>query len=165
MMHYHSMIASLLAAMALSGCMVEPVTVTGPVIPPSLDRTTRVLIEDSNASGTTRTETVRDAAGNVIASTVTRVLPAPTVNSLLGQWSAGENRQRDCKITLSERADLISGGRQASDFGCMGKLFPLAAWVLAGETLVLKDSFGGTIASLKQTENRAWAGDGIRLWR
>lgn len=168
MTHSPLMIAPLLAAMALSGCMVEPVTIVAPTTPVSATRVpaTRVIVAEAPRAPTTRTETVSDAAGNVVTKTVTRVQVAPLSNSLRGDWNARENGNSDCKVNLGDAARPISGGQQAGARGCMGdRLLSLSAWTLMGETLVLKDAFGDSIANLHQTEHGVWSGNGISLWR
>lgn len=163
MTHSPLMIAPLLAAMALSGCMVEPVTIVAPTTPVPA---TRVIVAEAPRPATTRTETVSDAAGNVVTKTVTRVQVVPLSNSLRGDWSAREDGNSDCKVNLGDAARPISGGQQAGARGCMGdRLLSLSAWTLMGETLVLKDAFGDSIASLHQTEHGVWSGNGISLWR
>lgn len=68
-----------------------------------------------------------------------------TMNEMVGGWTLSSGGS-SCQLFMS--TTNWSGGRRASTRGCKGDLANVSAWSLSGRQIALKNSDGGTIATL-----------------
>ena len=68
-----------------------------------------------------------------------------TMNDMVGGWTLSSGGS-SCQLFMS--TTNWSGGKRASTRGCKGDLSKVSAWSLSGRQIALKNSDGGTIATL-----------------
>ena len=103
---------------------------------------------------------VQTAALDPNAASATPAAPAAggqpiTENALIGNWTTSVNGA-SC-ATFFGLTDLGSGLRGGTR-GCQGDLSKFRTWKVAGNSATLRDSTGGTVATLTRTGDKSFSG-------
>lgn len=171
------------AAFTLAGCTMEGAPQSGTAPAPAVqndilpaqqassgqvsDSTTRTTT--TVQGNTTRTETTSssvsvDAGGFLAALSGSPQATSNTAADYTGSWRVSSPNNRECRMTL--RAPATSAApATVQNQGCFQELFGVSRWSLRGSELVLTDSFGKQLASLRPTGRNRLEGGGIILWR
>lgn len=118
---------------------------------------------------TTRTETTTTTvgfnAGGFLAALTGGAASAPNTSAdYAGTWNVTSPNNRQCRMTLRSPA-TASGPAMVSNQGCFQELFNVSRWSLRGSELVLTDSFGNQVVSLRATERNRLEGGEVMMWR
>jgi hypothetical protein len=127
-------------------------------------RTTTTVRGNTTQTETTST-TVGFNAGGFLAALAGGAGSAPNTSAdYAGTWNVTSPNNRQCRMTLRSQT-TSSSPAMVSNQGCFQELFNVSRWSLRGSELVLADSFGNQVVSLRATERNRLEGGEVTMWR
>ncbi|MFD2239209.1 protease inhibitor Inh/omp19 family protein [Aureimonas populi] len=177
MIHWMKTGAALAAIAALAGCQQTAPTFGGgqrpaaqspaPLTPAPQGQVYSNQLPPPPAPTAPATPPVADASAPGAAPVQSASAGPVTREGLVGAWrvsSGGGN----CQIFMA--LTQWTGGYRAASRGCPGQVADVSAWDVSGSQVVLKDSGGGTVATLNNAggtryEGSTTGGQQISLYR